>query len=352
MSLEPQLRALRQSAALTSLDPVRLLRVSGPEAFELVDRLCPTPLFLRDGQARHSLLLDEGARIVADLLICRDDEDFLLLAEPTSPEALAAHLARHAPGDAGTRCGDVTSDFALLSLDGPYAWEVLAAVVGAEAVGLPYLSFFKTGTWTVLRSGKTGEYGYVLIVPREEGPQARARIAELGAPFDLAFASLEALDHCALENWFFNIRREGAEEGLTPLELQLQWRVSYKKPYVGAEALQARRATVAARTTCVLSASELRGGDEVRLGGERVGRVLHAVRSPWRNEHVGIALLDRAYAHAGLDVFTAARGPERTSLRTASAPVLDNASLYVHPQRHSYQTRQELKLPPLAPPLP
>ncbi len=341
--------ALRQSVVLSRIDDMRYLRVTGAEAWEALDRLCATDLLLRDGQLRQALLLGSDARPLADCYAGRDDEEYFLLLEGPTGEALTAHLDAHLSGDAVVR--DLTGDVRILELHGPYAWELLAAVAGAEAVGLPYLTFFRLGAWTLYRAGKTGEYGYGFVVPAAEAPGLEARIMESGGALDLAVADRAVLDQAALENWFFNIRREG-RAGVTPIELQLQWRVSPRKPFVGSEALGwARAAGVARRLTCLVGPGPYAAGDPVRLAGADAGRVVNAGASVVRGDWVALALVDLAWAHPGLP-FEVVHDGRASPARSVSPPVLNNRSLHVSPQLHSYATRDATPAPPLERTLP
>ena len=69
-----------------------------------------------------------------------------------------------------------------------------------------------------------------------QAEELRQGLLAAGRRFELLEVSQAALDQCALENWFFNIRREG-KAGLTPLELGLQWRLASGKNFVGAKAV-------------------------------------------------------------------------------------------------------------------
>ena len=158
--------AIRHGVALSRPDDVRILRLSGAGAWDALDRLVAGDLYLRDGQIRPGLLLDEDAHPFASCHIARDDEDALLLLVGPTGEALDAHLARHTAGIPDVAVRDLTPETALLALDGPFAWELLALVAGADCVGLPYLTFFHLDRALVYRAGETGEYGYGLIVPR------------------------------------------------------------------------------------------------------------------------------------------------------------------------------------------
>lgn len=347
MPAEPQMAAVRETVALSRLDHVRCLRVEGAGAFELLDRTCSSELYLRDGQMIQTLLLDDLAHPLADVLLARDDEAFFLLADGPAPEALGEQLA--APGGTATVV-DLSASHRLLSLNGPYAWELMAAVVGPEVLGLPYLSFFRSGGAVWFRAGKAGEFGYDALVPEAEAAGLEARLREAGQRFHLGFADLATLDQCALENWFFNARREGQAPGVTPLELQLQWRVSYRKDFRGSAALRARRQEGARqRLTCVLSAEPLQAGDRVLFGDRELGPVVAAGHSATRGEWVGSALLDVAYAYPWIDRYEVARGGARQRIRTAAPPVIDNRSLHVNPQRHTFAGRGQDAFPPLVP---
>jgi hypothetical protein len=76
-----------------------------------------------------------------------------------------------------------------------------------------------------------------------------------------------------------------------------------------------------------------------------VGTVLHAgpltVRSGW----VALALMDVEYAYPGIpDLHVGAEG---ASARSVTPPVVNNRSLYVNPQVHSYASRHDDDFPPL-----
>ena len=84
----------------------------------------------------------------------------------------------------------------------------------------------------------------------------------------------------------------------------------------------------------------------IELDGATVGRVVDAGHSHTRGDWVGIALLDRPVAHAGLAGFRCGE----VAARTISSPAVNNRSLYVDPQRHSWATRQTATFPPLVRP--
>ena len=342
----PDTTAIRLSVAVSEASQVSVLRVSGSAAFDALDRIVPRELFIRDGQILHSMLLKDDATLLADLFVCRQDESYLLLSEGASADEIRHSLQEQVPAGADLELRSLDETHGLVALDGPYAWELLAEALSPDVIGLPYLGFFDLDPWLCFRAGKTGEYGYLLLGARSEIPALTARLLEEGRRFDVAGTDLEALDQCALENGFFNIRREGAFD-LTPIELQLQWRASYQKDYVGAAALRQQRSKGAsARVTTIVGGSPLVEGDSVFLGETRIGRVVNAGFSPTRGDWVALALVEERWAHPGLRL-TAVHGDGRLDIHSVSPPVINNRSLYVHSQRHSYRTRDEQAFPPL-----
>ena len=345
MDLPELVPALRSSVALSRLDHVRYLRVRGDGAHQAIDRVFPRRLYLRDGQLVQSVLLDDQASVFADCYLGSDQDEFFLLAEGPGPDELVEHLQRHSEGIDDVEIVNEGETHALIGVDGPYAWELIARLVGQEVIGLPYQTFFHFDQLICCRAGKTGEYGYAIIVAREHAEAVRGELADLGRPLDVAEAGLEALDLCALENWFFNIRGEGHRD-LTPLELQLQWRVSRRKSYVGSEALQRRREQgVGRRVTSVASDAPIEVGDVVSCDGVTVGEIVNAAFSPLREDWVGLALLDMEYAFP--DITTLRIAEAATAVRSVSPPFINNRSLYVNPQVHSYASRHEDDFPPV-----
>ncbi len=344
------MHAVRTSATVTRMAHVHVLRWSGPGAFDLLDAVTTSRLFARENQILQTLLLDDHGAPFADALVCLEQDTWLMLAEGPTLPALLDHVERVRRArlpDAEVTLTDLLTDHVLWSVDGPYAWEVTAALLGPEVHGAPYLSFLELRGVTCLRAGKTGEFGYLLLVPRTLADETWARLWSVGAPLDLAEADLATLDQCALENWHFTIRALGAERP-GPAELQLQWRLDRDKDFVGAAAVRA--APPARRLTCFTAPGAPSGGvvpgQPVLFDRRVIGAVLAAGFSTPRGDWVGWALLDVALAWPGITAFTLGDG---TPITTRSPPVIDNRSLFVDPRKHSYRTRDAQAFPPLVP---
>lgn len=347
----PGHRALREAAAYLRHDrsgpSVDVLWLRGDGARDAVLRLLSSRLLLRDGQAQQSLLLRDDGTILADVTVCADDESYLLVIErgPLGRDALLQHLAARLDGLDDVALEDAAPTHEVISLHGPFAWELVAEVLGQDLVALPYLNFFRMDEGLVLRAGKTGEFGYDLLVRRELADGLVTRIAEAGAAFDAVEIDAGTLSAARFEGWFFDPSIDyPAIEGLgpvTPIELQLQWRLSQRE-HVGRAALLSRRAALSERpelarklACVVLSATP--EDDVLRLDGAPVGALVRKATSPASGLVFGAALLRADLAHAGLVLDAAG-----ARAKVVAPPLLDNRSLYVDARRHAYRTRDEI----------
>ena len=83
MNLEDEYRSVRHGAALSRMDHVGLVRVSGEDATEAVDAICSGDLWVRDGRMIQTLILGEQGQPVADVYVCPDDDACILMFEGT-----------------------------------------------------------------------------------------------------------------------------------------------------------------------------------------------------------------------------------------------------------------------------
>lgn len=327
-----QYTAIRSATAIARTKQTRIVRLRGEDARTAALWLLPSRLHLRDAQARQSLLLDEGGHPIADVIVAADDEDYLLLID--GPGDPIAHVRANARGVVSVEDLDATHE--VIDVHGPWAWELVSEVLGGDLLALPYLNFFRMDEALCVRAGRTGEYGYHLIVPRENTEAVYARFLSKAADFDLVEVGLDAVALASFENWFFDARHTPADA--TPVELSLSWRLAPDRDFLGREAIDARRAAETPRQACVLASAEVRAGDRVSLDGRDVGVIARAAYSPSRESWFASAMIEPRLVYAGIEL-----GAGGATLRTLAPPLVDNQSLYVDPRRHTYRARDEVR---------
>lgn len=320
--------ALRRGVGLSVEDDVVVVhRLSGEDAFELLDAVSPRPLFVRDGQMLPTVFLRDDGTVFADVMVCVDDLDFLLLTEGPSADELTGWLETHVQPGQDVRIAALDASHRLLGVHGPYAWELLAEVAGPEVVGVGYLRHFQLFEHDaiVFRSGSTGEFGYQLLVPIARSGALEQALRDAGALFDAVDLPREALDLAALENGFYTVR--SGTSALTAHALQLLWRVAWDREAPGMDALRAGRHTVAHRVSWWTAP-------------EPPPDALCARWSPALSTFVGLVCVP-------LDA--SAPGTPWGPATLVAPPLLHNRSLFVDAQRHSFASRDLDVFPPLSP---
>lgn len=338
-----ELHRLRTAVALHRDDARTVVDLRGRDAIDAIDAIVSGELYVRDGRILHTFVLGDDGVPLADVHVALDDDGVVVLVDGMDGRGFLAHLAQHAGHLASVAATDRSSELRSIGIHGPYAWELCVELLGDDVLGLPYLSFCRFGATLCVRAGETGEYGYELLVPREREDDVLARIAMIAPRYDAGFVGRDTLDAAALENGFFRMRL-GHLEGLTPFELQQQWRVSYRKDFVGKAEVERHRDARGPRLVHLRTYGAAAGGDPVSFDGTDVGRVVAALPSAALGCTVARALVPHAIAHPGLEGFVVGAG---TRARSVSAPLVRNRSLYVDPRKHSYHQADERPSPPL-----
>ena len=259
-------------------------------AFEALDAVSPCDLFLRSGEARPTVLLRDDGVVFADACVCRDEETAYLIFFGPETDDVSEWIRSHIPDFADLAITDLGESYRAVSLDGPYAWELCAELFGSDVVGIPPLGMMLTDKAVLFRIERTGEYGYCALVPRDDWNSFADELQTRGAEFDLAQADAAAWSQAVLENFSFDMSREGRYD-LTPMALQLQWRLSSRKErYPGSDAIRSLRESGWDQRLTLVSAPDLIAPEaEITCGGKPVGRVLASGYSPLRGGYVGKA---------------------------------------------------------------
>ncbi|HEV8579855.1 MAG TPA: glycine cleavage system aminomethyltransferase GcvT [Thermoanaerobaculia bacterium] len=304
-------RAVRTAAGLFDVSHMGEVRVRGPRAEAVLQRMTPNDVAkLTPGRAHYSGLLTERGTYVDDLLVYRlAPEDFLVVVNASNAARDFAWMAERAAGEA--EVVDESDRFALLALQGPRALEVLAPLASGEISGLKYYGFLQgqvDGAPAIIsRTGYTGEDGFELYLAPEDAPRIWRRLLSAGA----MPAGLGARDTLRLEAAMALYGHE-IDETTTPFEAGLGWVVKLDKgDFIGREALVAQKAQGVPRK---LAGFEVQGRGIARQGhtvvsdGDTVGGVTSGTWSPTFEKALGMAYVPPEMAAPGTPLTLEVRG--------------------------------------------
>jgi aminomethyltransferase len=301
----------REHAGLFDISHMRLFELTGDGAQAMLARACPVePAEIAVGQSKYTLLLNDDAGILDDLIVTRLGADrFIVVANAGNAEADEVHLREIADG---FDCTIAPLDRTFLALQGPEAEAVLKDA-GIDLSALMFMQGLEPSAgWFASRSGYTGEDGFELAVPPAE---ARALAEKLLADDRVMWIGLAARDSLRLEAGLC-LHGQDITPDTNPVEAGLMWAIPKSLrsggPYIGAEALARARQAGAARRRVGLMPD---GRQPVRAGtalfdadGQPAGDITSGGFGPSVGAPVAMAYLRAGLLEKPGDLFAEVRG--------------------------------------------
>ncbi|MGY2933057.1 glycine cleavage system aminomethyltransferase T/glycine/D-amino acid oxidase-like deaminating enzyme [Bradyrhizobium sp. GM6.1] len=300
-STEQECRAARSTAVLFDQSSFGKHLIQGRDACKFLQRLCAGNIDVPIGKLVYTHMLNEAGGIETDITVNRlSDQQFLLISSGTVHPRDKAWISRHIADDCNVTLTDVTSAYAVLSLQGPRSRDILGKVSSAnltnEAFPFATSQEIDLGYARVIANRLTyiGELGWELHIPTEMAQHVFDVLWAAGKPFDLKPAGYHALEHLRSERAY----RE-YELDLTPvdtlLEAGLGFTMDWNKPggFVGKEATAAQKASTPLKKRLV--AFKLRDPKPVlfreeliRRNGDIVGYISSGVKSFTLGSSIGL----------------------------------------------------------------
>jgi dimethylglycine dehydrogenase len=280
-------RAVRGCVGLWETSAYCKIEIAGRGAAQWLDGILANRLPPEVGRIALCPILTPRGRILGDVTLVRLDADrFLMFGSPTAETYYLRWFAQHLPAESQITVRSRTRELCGISISGPRARELLAAVTTADvsATGLPFL---RSRSLTVgladalvLRLSFTGELGYELYMPADEQRHIYETLLEAGAPLGLRHFGLRALNSLRLEKGYGVWGREYSSDH-TPDESGLSRFIDVDKgSFVGRTAvLHARKEPLGRRLTLLAidsSDPDPVGGEPVFVGEKPIARLTSA----------------------------------------------------------------------------
>jgi aminomethyltransferase len=281
--------AVRRAAGLFDLSHMGEISMTGAGAaaaldYALTGQLSAVP----PGRARYTMMCAQDGGVLDDLVVYRQrEQEFLVIANASNTDVVVAELRDRSAGH-DALVTDVTSDFALIAIQGPEAAGILAPLTGVDLGVMKYYAgafgdVAGRKAW-VARTGYTGEDGFEIYCRPGDAEHIWTVLAADGAAAGLVPAGLAARDTLRLEA---GMPLYGNELGpdMTPFEAGLERVVKFGKPgeFVGRSALAERAASGPVKKLAGLTIQSrriARHGYAVLADGIAIGTVTSGAPSP------------------------------------------------------------------------
>lgn len=318
-------RAVRRRAGLFDVSHLCRFEVKGPQAASFLDGLATGSITsLPVGRARYTLFCREDGGIRDDVMILRyGEERFLVVGNAISADKDWGWLRQHSSRRAGVSLEDTTSSTVMLALQGPRAHSQLDHLfhrpLSADLRAMGCLSVVYRHTEVLIsRTGYTGEDGFELVAPAEEGVHLWHILLDRGVPP----AGLGARDTLRLEAGLLLYGNDMDEE-TNPYEAGLDWVIKLDKgDFVGRDALVQIKAQGVGRRLVgleMVGRGVARAGHEIVRGGEVVGRVTSGSYTPTLDKNIALGYLEIDKAAPGAELEVDIRG-RRVAARVIELP--------------------------------
>lgn len=194
-----ELGAIRQSVAMGDMSPLCKASISGPDAARFVDMLIPrsTDNFAV-GQIYYTPWCTEEGKVVSDGLVYRVDESsYRFTGDPTCEW----FRSQSEPYDVVVT--DETDDYGILMVQGPRSQATIEAASGQDWSQLDFSRRADAEIGGVqvelARQGFTGELGYEIMMPADDGAAVWDAVTAAGEQFGIRPCGEWAIDVARVE---------------------------------------------------------------------------------------------------------------------------------------------------------
>ena len=241
--------AVRDGVALFDLSAMSKFLVKGKGAEEALNHIAGNNVAVPVGQCLYTQFMDDRGLIQSDLTITRIAVDaFFLVVAEAFHRRTETILRRRTAHDESISVTDVTSGWALLSVQGPESRNLLSEMTTTSLTNedFPYFTGkeldLHQSRGMAFRMSFVGELGWELYVPSEFAVGVYDRIAEIGSDMGMLHAGMETLESTRTEagRRDYGLDMENTD---TPLEAGVGFAIDLDKPggFIGRDALLRQR---------------------------------------------------------------------------------------------------------------
>jgi aminomethyltransferase len=320
----------RTHGSLFDVSHMGRLRCAGKDVAAFLDKVLTRSVASQNvGVSRYSLVCNERGGVMDDVIVSRDERDWLIVCNAANRTKLLDHF-RPIASAMNVTIDDQTERTAMVAVQGPMVIDRLANVLPVDVKSMKRYTFETVEVMfmrlTVFRGGYTGEDGVEIILPAKAAALGIKMLGKNLAKPDatIAPAGLGARDTLRLEAGLPLYGHE-LTESIDPISAGLAWAIDLNKDFLGASALRRIAQKGPAQKLIGL---ELDGRRIARQGaqimhktadnpdgfsssmpsassavknsvGKEIGQVTSGTLAPTLDRSIAMAYVDAAYAIVG-----------------------------------------------------
>jgi len=324
-------KALAETCGLMDLSPFCKLRIQGPNAIDLMQRVCSRDMDCAHMRSRYCLILNHQGGIVADVTVTRlACNDYLMVAAATLQPRLWHWLESHLRDAEQVQLQDTSQLESVFAVAGPNSQALLQQLCDTQAQaeliaqqGFAHVCHSSLAMVPVrlARVSFVGEFGYEIYCPVEFSCHLYEQLCAAGESHGLQAIGMHTIDACRMEKGFVHWGHDISPTD-NPISAELMFAVDMNKPanFVGQEALSAmllapeqgacqQRRVILQLEQVSLSASPdaenamplLYHDEPVYLAGKVIGHTTSGAVGPRTQAGLCMAYIDASVANLALE---------------------------------------------------
>lgn len=304
-------KAVREACGVFDISHMGQFLVSGANAAAWLNSMLTNDINKLDvAQGQYSIMLNEKAGVIDDLILYRSEPDtFFVVVNASKIDEDYAWLIAHKPADVCLE--NHSDDYVGLAVQGPLSSEVFAKVI--PGVTLPPRNGIANVTLdgqdlVICRTGYTGEDGFEFFCPAADGVAWLEAFIDAGAkPCGLGARDSLRLEMC------YPLNGSDLSPEKTPLEAGLGFFCALDTDFIGVEILRDQKANGLSQRLVALEYTDKgappRSHYKVHIpGGDAIGELTSGVLSPSMMKGIAMAYLPIDYAKVGTSLEIDVRG--------------------------------------------
>ena len=309
----------RTHAGLFDVSHMGEFEVRGPDAIAFVNRLVSNDAAkLVDGQAQYSALTTPEGTVIDDLLVYRFAADHLMLIPNAGTTDKDWDWICSHRGEESIELRNRSAEYCQIAVQGPDAISILQRLTAVPLSEIKYYHFREGAVDAVpsivSRTGYTGEDGFEVYAAAEKAERLWNKILDAGnsgSDEGILPCGLAARNTLRLEAGMCLYGHE-IDETTTLLEANLGWICKLNKgDFIGREHLQKQKAEGIKRKLIGFNVTDrgiARDGQDVLIGGARIGLVTSGSPAPFLKKNIGMAYVPVEFANPGQAIQIDVRG--------------------------------------------
>ena len=313
--------AVRNAAGLFDIDHMGQFDVTGPDALAFLQHMLSADLSkMVLNQATYAILCYPDGTVVDDTFVYKlagatksSKPRYMVVVNASNREKDYRWMDAHRSGFK-VKMEDVSAKYYMLAFQGPKAEQVLQKLEPFDLGKIKYHYAREFGTakqrGLLARTGYTGEDGFELFVPVNQGKHVWDAILEAGQSEGVKPIGLGARDSLRFEAKMSLYGHE-IDAHTTPLEAGLGWALDLTKDFVGRDSLLKLKLEGLTRKLVgfeMVDRGIARKDYAICKDGQTIGVVTTGMYSPTLEKNLGLGFVAPQHAPVGTEFQVIVRG--------------------------------------------